>query len=303
MRSPRAVAAALSVACAGMVIGAGPAQAAAAFTISGTNISHAPPYPEELLPAFFLNDAVTRIDYPAALFGMDRSIGVAVTGVIDAIDSTPGPVVVAGFSQGAVAVARAKQNLMTLPDQQRPAAGQLRFVTVGDPSGPGGILRVLPARIPLIGLTPVVAPDTPYDTVTVNGEYDGWADFPDRPGNLLSVANALAGTAYVHGRYETVPGGLDVSTVPARNITTTVNSLGGRTTTYLIPSEKLPLVQPLRDLGVPEPIVAALEKPLKAKVDAGYARNDLSPPAAASNPGRSAAAKARPGHRHSRNVA
>lgn len=302
MGCARAVAAALSVSCAGMVIAAAPAQAAATFTVSGTRISHPPPYPEQLLPTFFVNDAVTRIDYPAALFGMDRSIGVAVTAVLDAIHATPGPVVVAGFSQGAVAVARAKQDLMTLPGGQRPAAGQLSFVTVGDPSGQGGILRVLPSRIPLIGLSPVVAPDTPYNTVTVNGEYDGWADFPDRPGHLLSVANALAGTAYVHGRYETVPGGLDVSTVPARNITTTVNSLGGRTTTYLIPTEKLPLLQPLRDIGVPEPIVAAIEKPLKAKVDAGYTRNDTARPAAATS-ARRPAAKGSPGQRHSRNVA
>jgi hypothetical protein len=319
MATCRAIALALSVAFGAAVIGAAPADAAAAFTVSGTRSTHAPPYPEQLVPALFADDVVTQIDYPAALIGMDRSIAVAVTGIVNDVETTPAPVVVAGFSQGAVAVAAAKQALMALPAEQRPTAGQLSFITVGDPSGPGGILRLLPFRVPLIGLTPITAPDTPYDTVTVNGEYDGWADFPDRPGNLLSVANALMGIVYVHGRYETVPGGLDLSTVPARNITTTTNSLGGHTTEYLIPTPQLPMLAPLRQIGVPEPIVAALEKPLKAKVDAGYSRNDVagsagavrSPVAAAvsadaGSGGHSApraSVKARPGQRHSRAAA
>lgn len=294
--------AALSIALGAIAVVAVPAQAATAFTVSGTRTTHSPPYPEQLLPTFFVNDAVTRIDYPAALFGMDKSIAVAVAGITSAIGGTSGPIVVAGFSQGAVAVARAEEALMALPEQQRPAAGQLSFITVGDPAGPGGILRFLPFRVPLIGLSPITAPDTPYDTVIVDGEYDGWADFPDRPWKLLSVANALLGTAYVHGRYETIPGGLDISAVPASNITTTVNSLGGRTTRYLIP-EQLPLLQPLRDIGVPEPIVEAIEKPLKKIVDAGYARNDVAPAVAATMPGpllrqvraRPAGATVRPG--------
>lgn len=312
MGPPRLIAAAMALVVGGMALATVPADAAtAAFTVSGTRISHPPPYPEQLLPEFFVSDAVTRIDYPAALFGMDRSIGIATAGIVDAVRTTPGPVVVAGFSQGAVAVARAKQALMALPAQQRPDPGQLSFITVGDPSGPGGILRVLPFRVPVIGLSPVAAPDTPYDTVTVNGEYDGWADFPDRPRDLLSLANALMGTAYVHGGYETVPGGLDVSTVPARNITTTTNTLGGHTTTYLIPTEKLPLLQPLRDLGVPEAVVAAIEKPLKARVDAGYRRNDVPAPTAVVAARHSAdlsrhrgtAAKARAGQSHSQDAA
>ena len=174
-----------------------------------------------------------------------------------------------------------KQALMTLPAELRPAPGRLEFVTLGDPTGPQGILRSLPFKVPLLDLTPFAPPETPYDTVVVNGEYDGWADFPDRPWNLVSLANALLGTAYVHGGYELIPGGLDLSTVPPANITTSTNSLGGTTTVYLIPTPRLPLVQPLRDIGVPEPMVAALEEPLKAMVDAGYVRNDPPVPTAA----------------------
>ena len=308
-----------------IAIAVAPAQATTAFTVSGTQTSHSPPFPEQLLPALFVDDTVRRIDYPATVFGMDSSIAVAVAGITGAVEATAGPIIVAGFSQGAVAVARAKQALMALPAQQRPPTGQLSFITLGDPSGPGGIFGFVSFRIPLIGLTPITAPDTPYDTVVVDGEYDGWGDFPDRPWNLVSVANALLGTAYVHGRYETVPGGLDLTTVPASNITTTTNSLGGHTTQYLIPTDKLPLVQPLRDLGVAEPIVEAVEKPLKAMVDAGYARHDVAAtvpassvvrPNAARRPAAAAithakataapprsAAKGRTGQRHSRAAA
>ncbi|MCW1960057.1 MAG: PE-PPE domain-containing protein [Mycobacterium sp.] len=205
---------------------------------------------------------------------MDRSIGIAVTGIERDLRDAAEPAIAAGFSQGAIAVAYAKKALMALSADQRPAPDRLTFVTIGDPTGAGGILRTLHFRVPLIHLTPFAPPDTPYDTVIVNGEYDGWADFPDRQWNLVSVVNALLGTIYVHGGYETIPGGLDLSTVPLANITTTVNSLGGTTTTYLLPTEKLPLVQPLRDIGVSERIVTAIEKSLKRVVDKGYLRND-----------------------------
>lgn len=280
MSMGRALAAGVSATLAACLLAAAPALATTAFTVSGTGILHPPPYPEQLLPGYFAGDTVTRIDYPASLFGMDASIAVAATGLERAVASTSGDLIAAGFSQGAIAVGYAKEALMALPADERPAPDRLSFVTIGDPTGPGGIMRILPGWVPLIDLTPFRPPETPYDTVIVNGEYDGWADFPDRPWNLVSVINALMGIAYVHGHYEVIPGGLDISAVPAGNITTTTNSLGGTTTSYLLPTEHLPLLQPLRDIGIPEPIVAGIEQPLKAVVDAGYTRNDPQPAAA-----------------------
>lgn len=280
----RLAAAILSAVVSAAVVTAAPAIAASTFTVSGTRIFHPPPYPEQLVPALFADDVVTRIEYPAAVFGMDSSVAVAAAGLGQALADTVGPVVAAGFSQGAIAVAYAKQALMSLPPEVRPEPDRVSFVTIGDPTGAQGILRTLPFRVPLLGLTPIVAPETPYDTVIVNGEYDGWADFPDRPWNLVSLANALLGIAYVHGGYEMIPGGIDLSGVPDRNITSTTNSLGGTTTVYLVPTQRLPLVQPLRDIGISERIVTALEARLKAIVDAGYARNDPAPPGAAVTP-------------------
>ena len=48
-------------------------------------------------------------------------------------------------------------------------------------------------------------PPTPTDTgielTTIDFEYDGVSDFPRYGGNLLAVANAIAGFAYIHGTY------------------------------------------------------------------------------------------------------
>jgi hypothetical protein len=62
--------------------------------------------------------------------------------------------------------------------------------------------------------------------------------------------------------------------VPQKNITTTVNSLGGVTTTYLVPTPDLPMLRPLTTLGVPQNVVDSLEKGLRPIVDSAYARND-----------------------------
>lgn len=263
------------------IITAAPARPATAFTVSGTQIFHLPPTPQRLLPAYFARHDVVDIAYPAAVFGMDASIAVAVATLAREVDGADGEVIVAGFSQGAIALAHEKQLLMQRAPAQRPAADQLTFVALGDPTGAGGILRFIDRIVPIIDLSPFSPPETPYRTIAVHGEYDGWADFPDRPWNLLSVVNALLGVVYVHGGYEVKPGGLDLSAVPESNVTTTTNRLGGQTTTYLIPTPKLPLVQPLRNIGVPEHLVAGLESQLKPIVDAGYARNDSS---AATNP-------------------
>ena len=40
--------------------------------------------------------------------------------------------------------------------------------------------------------------DTQFDTVMINRQYDGIADFPLYPINLIATLNALLGTVYVH---------------------------------------------------------------------------------------------------------
>ena len=94
-------------------------------------------------------------------------------------------------------------------------------------------------------------------------EYDGFADFPDRPWNVLAVANAIAGEILTH-----VPSMFTtLSTVPAKNVTVTTNALGGVTTRYFVPAAHLPLVQLF-------PALKSQEASLRKTVDSGYVRND-----------------------------
>lgn len=52
------------------------------------------------------------------------------------------------------------------------------------------------------------------------------------------------------------------------------NSLGGTTTTYMVPTPTLPMLIPLEQLGVPAPIVSAVNDALTPVVNAGYSQYD-----------------------------
>jgi hypothetical protein len=221
-----------------------------------------------------------NVPYPRSGTGMDASIDVGAGAIVDIInnipDDTGGPVRIAGVSQGALAIAEAKRRIMALDEDERPGDDDVVFVAIGDPSGPTGIGSRLPGlHIPYVGVTFRPAPETPYDTIIVTREYDGLADFPDRPLNIFSTLNAIAGVVYVHPI--SYGPDTDLDAIPDADVTESVNSLGGKTTTYFIQNDRLPLLQPLRDLNVDERFVSAIEHPLKQLVDAGYSRNDAGP--------------------------
>jgi hypothetical protein len=223
-----------------------------------------------------------NVAYPRSSTDMDASVEIGADAVVDILDNADGPLRVAGVSQGALAIALAKSKIMARDEEDRPDADDVVFVAIGDPSSPTGIAtRFAGLHVPSLEVTLRTAPDTPYDTVIVTSEYDGLADFPDRPWNLPATLNAVAGGFYLHSTSYGPDADLDA--VPEENITETVNSLGGTTTTYLIEADHLPLLQPLRDLNVDERIVSAIEQPLKQIVDAGYSRNDA--PAAEADTG------------------
>ena len=125
----------------------------------------------------------------------------------------------------------------------------------GDPSRvtpfSAGIGSFLPEgfRIPLLGWT-VTRPEanSSYDTVVVVGEYDITADFPDRPWNVLALANSVFGFEYSHS-----PSALSSPTaVPEENIRVTTNDKGATTTTYLVPRPALPLLRPFDGVLPPQ---------------------------------------------------
>ncbi|WP_024447950.1 PE-PPE domain-containing protein [Mycolicibacterium iranicum] len=168
---------------------------------------------------------------------------------------------VVGFSAGSLVVNDFMRELAT--DPNAPTKSQVKFILVAD-SSRQKLLDGSSKYNPQYDYTYRPAPETAYDIDVVTGEYDGAADMPDRWWNFLAVANAIAGGIFVH-----VPmmfADYEDPTV-ARVLSTETNTLGGTTTTYLVKAKTLPLVQLL-------PFLKSREAELKAKIDAGYSRND-----------------------------
>jgi len=194
-----------------------------------------------------------------------------------AASSSSGPIVAVGLSEAAQLM---DDELWRLAGQaatdpaSAPPADQLSFVLLGDTNRSLlGYLRGL--HLPILDYTLPPVPETPYDVTVVAGEYDEFADSPDRPWNLLAVANAIAGSGYFPGfgsvHYDSL--WADLSEVPQENITTSVNSQGGVTTTYIVPTPDLPLLRPLPGMGVPQQVVDTLNTALRPIVDLGYRRS------------------------------
>ncbi len=167
-------------------------------------------------------------------------------------------VIIVGLSAGSLVVDKQIAALAVDPDA--PEKSRITFVVVSDANRS---LFNKNRTEQSLGFTYNPPPDVKYNTTVVTSEYDGFGDFPDRWWNLLAVANAYSGTIIEH-----VPNMFtDLSTVPTSNITVTTNSLGGVTTSYLIPAEHLPLVILL-------PFLKPYEAQLKTIIDKGYSRND-----------------------------
>jgi len=181
--------------------------------------------------------------------------------------STGQPVVVAGESLGAMVIDREETYLATEPNA--PSPSQVTFVEFSNPER-GLADTYLPAgmRVPMLGYTTENPPVTPYNTTIVYHQYDGFADPPDRPWNLLADANAVAGINHYHLYTEFT------SQAQVVEVSSVTNSLGGTTTTYTIPATTLPLLMPLQTFGVPAPIVDQLNSVLTPIVNEGYSQYD-----------------------------
>ncbi|MCV7018077.1 PE-PPE domain-containing protein [Mycolicibacterium aichiense] len=180
--------------------------------------------------------------------------------------------VIFGYSQSARIASIVKRDLIAQYRTSIGATPAVSFVVVSNPNRPnGGFLeRFAGLHIPVLGVTFDGA--TPVDSCAADGtncrfltadiaqQYDGWADFPRRPLNLLADLNALAGIAYLHEHYTvSAAGAIDQGTV-------------GDTTYYLLPTRRLPLLMPLAQLGVPGPILDVLDAPLRVIVEWAYDR-------------------------------
>ncbi|MBJ7339252.1 PE-PPE domain-containing protein [Mycolicibacterium sp.] len=179
------------------------------------------------------------------------------------------PVAVAGLSEGTLVIDQELAYLARDP-ATAPAADMIKFYVFGDMLRGLGQMYLKGLSIPFIGQTFGPVPESQYDTVVVNEQWDGWANPPDRPWNLLAVLNAVMGAVYtVNGSNDHSQTSLD-SLSQAVKVSETVNGLGGKTTTYMIPRKELPLTRPLRQLGVPGWIVDEIDKLLTPLILTGY---------------------------------
>ncbi len=119
-------------------------------------------------------------------------------------------------------------------------------------------------------------PETPYDVTVIKLQYDAIASWPDRPWHLLSVLNAVAGGIFYHGSGNYSESAHDIvnGRTPPGTVTTSVNSLGGVTTTYTV-QQNPALLHPLEPI-FPEAVDAA-NKVLTPIINLGY--SELTPDA------------------------
>jgi hypothetical protein len=178
--------------------------------------------------------------------------------------------VIFGDSQGAAVVVLEKRKLA----EQYPAgttAPDIEFVLAGDTNLPNGGLnaRFPGLYIPVLDLSfnGPEPTDTQFKTVTINRQYDGAADFPLYPLNVIADLNAVLGFLYLH----THP--FDVSLAPDPSTSPAFQGTHGDTSYYFFETQDLPLFAPLRMFGVPESLIDVVEPFFRAIVELGYDRS------------------------------
>lgn len=205
------------------------------------------------------------------------------------------PVIIFGYSQGGNIVSREKATLSGLTDAQK---ASLAFVMIGNTNRPNGGLF---ERLAFLGTVPILdvtfglpAPtNTGIKTTDIAFEYDGVADFPLYPINLLADLNAIAGFWYTHGTYLAPNANSDVGEIPDLEYTAPElnaaltdpknQTVYGDTTYITIPTKTLPIVRPFLEFGgfthtsfIIKPIVDLVSPVLRVLIDTGYDRS-LSP--------------------------
>ena len=217
---------------------------------------------------------------PEHIVGIDQSVDDGIADLEDAMAanqcSEPGQsCVVFGFSQSTVITMREKAEL-----QKRMAQGEkvpdITFVGIGVGNRPnGGIAeRFSGIVIPFFDFTfngpSPDDPEHPITTIDIARQYDGLADTPQFVTNPVSDANAILGVVFVHALYGEE---ISLDENSPKYVKGTVKEVHGDTTYYWIPTADLPLFDPLRIAGVPEPAIDVFEPFFKVLVEAGYDRS------------------------------
>jgi PE-PPE domain-containing protein len=199
------------------------------------------------------------------------------------------PYLVEGYSQSAQIAVDEKIALMQ--------AGQhpdVTFLVLGDPNRPNGGLdeRFDGMYTPGLGggdepLSGAEPTDAGIPTIDIANQYDPVADYPQFPINPVADLNAALGIVYAHAAYGDGPLPEEIPALwpPSEPLsgpyaseytlgsTEIVKQVDGDTTFYFIPTTDLPLLDPLRSLGVPESVLNIFQPALQVVVEAGYDRS------------------------------
>lgn len=220
--------------------------------------------PEGLYPLTGIKDLTFDVSAARGLTILDNAIRAAFG------ELTASQVNVFGYSQSAVI---ASMEMIALNPANIPGAGvftDLNFTLVGNPSNPnGGLLARFPGlALPSLGLDVfgVATPDNSFPSRIYTIEYDGFGGFPQYPLNVVSDINAFLGIIELHGRYPFLSAQTLANAVELTN--TTHPTL---TEYYMIPTENLPILSPLRAIPIiGHPLAALVEPCTEVIVNLGY---------------------------------
>lgn len=232
----------------------------------------------------------TPVLVPTPASGSSTSLPIGLANLQAAMASQPEgrPYLIEGYSQSAQIAVSEKIDLM----QSGQPIPDVTFLLLGSGNRPnGGFLErfaglVIPGMpgFDFNGAEPTTAG---IATIDVAAQYDANADFPQFPINLVADLNAVLGFVYTHAGYGDGPLPQPFPAVwpPSQPLTgpyvddyvlgstDIVKQVTGDTTFYFIPTTELPLLGPLRTLGVPESWLDVVQPALRVIVEAGYDRS------------------------------
>lgn len=193
-----------------------------------------------------------------------------------------------GYSQSGAILALQKASLAELSDAEK---AQIEFVVIGNVSRPNGGLntRLLGFSVPIVEFPfgPAMPTDTGIKTTDIAMKWDIIADAPLYVTNPLAMLNAVLGFEYVHGTYpypteatpDETPGGYTTEQwqwlmdYPELYPELVDIQQRGDTKYLTVTPTVLPLVAPLRDLGL-TPLADLLEPALRVLIEqTGYNRS------------------------------
>lgn len=249
-----AIAASIAVLPAAGHAAADPSSAATVLTVSGATTLVTTPMEQELRGDLCRAPRTCRkVDYPSGQVG-GYTLEIGLANLDKAINATPGPKTVFGYSQGAI--------IASMWLQQKAAAStvpgaDLTFVLAGNAQrGENG-------KMPLTRTGIATPTSTRYKVVDISRQYDGLSDYPDNQGNYQAVQNANSGYATVHADYTGV------------NLNDPSNLVKRVDNTYYVvnPTQNLPVLDGYRRWGLGW-YADAQQPALKAKIDAAYNRSN-----------------------------